>query len=116
MASAPARVLWTSSVEALPHCYDPRDWQLVNNDHSYEASKYQMDLLAGTLEARQHEKLKTAGGQVNLPVRHLLWHPGVVITNIARESLRNNWYLEVQTQFLFYLVCHSPESVSIILS
>lgn len=80
----PSRVLWTTSLEAT-HFYRPDDWQLVETDHSYEASKYQTDLVASHLEnqALQLEE------QTNRPakVRHFLVHPGCVSTGIAENML-----------------------------
>ncbi|KLO19773.1 hypothetical protein SCHPADRAFT_817415 [Schizopora paradoxa] len=96
LSNNPARVLWTSSIEAVPSCYDSKDWQLLKNDHSYEATKYQMDLLVGTFEARQEDASDPL-------IRHLLEHPGVVKTNILTSSV-NNFILEALAQMLFYLV------------
>ncbi|KAF9779562.1 3-keto sterol reductase [Thelephora terrestris] len=80
----PSRVLWTSSLEAT-HFYRPEDWQLVTTDHSYESSKYQVDLLASQLEI-QALRLEE---QTNRPakVRHLIIHPGVASTGIVDSFL-----------------------------
>lgn len=98
--SAPSRVLWTSSLEADPSSYDPNDWQLLNSEKPYDASKYQIDLLAGHLELEQQREL-SAGADV--PVRHLLIHPGVVRTNIATKSL-NSCVLDSLMQLAFFIV------------
>ena len=76
----PSRVLWTTSLEAT-HFYRPEDWQLVETDHSYEASKYQTELVASQLE---NQALRSEE-QTNRPakVRHLLIHPGCASTGIA---------------------------------
>ena len=76
----PSRVLWTTSLEGT-HFYRPDDWQLVETDHSYEASKYQTELIASQLE-NQALRLEE---QTNLPakVRHVLIHPGCASTGIA---------------------------------
>ncbi|THH20290.1 hypothetical protein EW146_g1049 [Bondarzewia mesenterica] len=71
----PARVLWMSSLESNPDHYDPKDWQLVNSLHSYEGSKYQIDLIGAELNRRA---LKTR----SLSTRHFVVHPGVVYTAI----------------------------------
>lgn len=78
----PSRVLWTSSLEAT-HFYRPEDWQLVETGHPYEASKYQIDILACQLE-KQALQLEE---QTNRPaeVRHMLIHPGVASTSIAEN-------------------------------
>lgn len=89
-----------TSVEAYPSSYDPADWQLVRSARSYEASKYQMELLVGHLEQAQHRAL-AAGAPP--PVRHLLCHPGVVRTNIALKSL-NSKFLEYLMQLCFFIV------------
>ncbi|KAG8932244.1 hypothetical protein FRC01_014885 [Tulasnella sp. 417] len=44
--SLPGRVIWESSSEAKPQAFDIDDWQLVKTDQSYEASKYQVDVIA----------------------------------------------------------------------
>ena len=76
----PSRVLWTTSLEAT-HFYRPHDWQPVETDHSYEASKYQIELLATQLE----ERALRSEEQTDRPakVRHVLIHPGVASSGIA---------------------------------
>ncbi|KAL5527086.1 hypothetical protein ACEPAG_5877 [Sanghuangporus baumii] len=91
---SPSRILWMSSLEALPECYDPSDWQLLRNAKSYEASKHQIDLLVGWFEQQQQERKA-------LRVRHFLCHPGVVRTNIAVKSL-NNVVLDLCMQLAFF--------------
>lgn len=86
----PARVLWTSSVDSLPS-YDPkRDWQLTETTNSYQASKFQLDLMILDLCRRARKGDGAAG------VRHILVQPGIVPTSIAADLLR--------PQFLRYLM------------
>ncbi|KAJ3544581.1 hypothetical protein NMY22_g2736 [Coprinellus aureogranulatus] len=70
----PGRVIWCSSIEASPAFYDPSDWQLRSTEHSYESSKYEIDLIATTLN-----RLSTSPSRV----RHMVSQPGVVSTNVA---------------------------------
>lgn len=100
-----------SSIEALPSCYNPDDWQLLNNDHSYEASKFQTDLMVGHFESQQQMQLvKSAANDdenTEVPrIRHVLVHPGVASTNIAAASL--NWLLMFFMDLSFYFVCSPP--------
>jgi len=80
----PSRVLWTSSLEAT-HFYRPEDWQLVETNHPYEGSKYQIDLVASQLE-KQALQLEE---QANRPakVRHVMVHPGCASTGIVGDMV-----------------------------
>ena len=80
--STGARVIWMSSHEANPIFYDPSDWQLTNTEHSYESSKFQMDLIAHLLDQASFQEESDG-----LPVRHLTVLPGVAGTNIANVLL-----------------------------
>ena len=105
-----------SSIEAVPSCYDPSDWQLLDNDHPYEGTKYQTDLMVGYFEAEQQRRLlpyanselSTGDGKERLKmelaprIRHLLVHPGVASTNIAAGAL--NWFLAILMDLAFYFV------------
>lgn len=79
--STGARVIWMSSHESSPIYYDPTDWQLIKSAHSYESSKFQMDLIAYQLD---QASLQDSG---RLPTRHLIVLPGVAGTNIANVLL-----------------------------
>ena len=107
LSETPARVLWTSSIEARADCYDPNDLQLIRTDRSYEASKYQIDLLVGHFEHQQYNALQK--GQY-LPIRHFVCHPGVVRTNIAVKSL-NSTFLDLCMQLSFLLVSILKSSI-----
>ncbi|KAG1739846.1 NAD(P)-binding protein [Suillus paluster] len=79
--STGARVIWMTSHESSPTFYDPADWQLIKSAHSYESSKFQMDLIAHQLD---QVSLQTSN---ELPTRHLIVLPGVAGTNIASALL-----------------------------
>lgn len=91
-----ARVIWSSSVEASFKFYDPEDWQLTKTDHSYECSKYQIDIIAINLDRMA---LNSNGGK---PIRHFVSEPGVCSTSIARALASG--ILDYIKLFLFYLV------------
>ncbi|KAG5650015.1 hypothetical protein H0H81_001080 [Sphagnurus paluster] len=80
LASPPSiggRVVWMSSLEASPAFFDPDDWQLKSSAHSYECTKYQIDLISTHLDRRAL--------QTPLPrrIRHFVTEPGVCSTNVA---------------------------------
>ncbi|KAI6122840.1 hypothetical protein EV401DRAFT_1950221 [Pisolithus croceorrhizus] len=78
-----ARVIWVSSHEATSEFYNPDDWQLINDNHSYQSSKYQVNLLALRLD-REATKHSVPGIPV---VRHFSVLPGIVATSIASAML-----------------------------
>ena len=92
-------MLWTTSIEAT-HFYRPEDWQLVETDHSYEGSKYQIELVASQLE----NQALLLEEQTNRPakVRHVLIHPGCASTGITDNLLHPT--LVHLMKFAFYLV------------
>ncbi|TFK28689.1 3-keto sterol reductase [Coprinopsis marcescibilis] len=79
-AKAPegGRVIWCSSLEARPNFYDPEDWQLRKTEHSYESSKYQIDIIATALDRKA---LARKGAQT--VTRHFVSQPGVSSTSVA---------------------------------
>jgi len=94
-----ARVIWSSSLEALPCFYDSEDWQLKNTDHSYEGSKYQIDLIATALE-QQSTIQETAPDSKR--IRHFISQPGLCNTQVVPVGM----ILDFIKVILFYLVCH----------
>lgn len=97
----PARVLWMSSLEANPQHYDSSDWQLTQSIHSYEGSKYQMDLIGSELDRRAITASQSEGKK--LPeVRHFVVHPGVVYTSI--DAVLLGAFLHKVKEWVFYLV------------
>ena len=89
-----------SSHEANPTFYDPVDWQLTKTAHSYESSKFQVDLIA-----HQLDQISLREGSAELPIRHLIVLPGVAGTNITSALLGT---LATIGMFLsFYIVSHA---------
>lgn len=97
-----------SSVEALSSSYSRDDWQLLNAALPYEASKYEMDLLVGYFETRQHKYIVRSGVNYQPKIRHFVTHPGVVGTKIAHASLSHNKLLIGLMQVVFYIVSSRP--------
>lgn len=76
--------------------FDFDDWQLVQTNRPYETSKYQISLVAKTLDI--------ASASSGNSVRHFITHPGVTGTNIMSEYLGPiREFLMVMT---FYIVYH----------
>lgn len=99
----PARVLWSSSLEAAPFDFDLTDLQLLRCTHPYEVSKFELELLVGHLELQQQLRLDDNAKAEQLPVRHILYDPGIVLTNIASNVLTNP-FLRWSTQIMFLIV------------
>jgi 3-keto steroid reductase len=96
----------------MPSCFDPSDWLLLDNDRSYEGSKYQTDLLAGYFESQQQKRLlesATEEERKKAPrIRHLLVHPGVASTNIIGTSLGKIliFFMDMAFYIVRYLQIH----------
>ncbi|KAL0949047.1 hypothetical protein HGRIS_009140 [Hohenbuehelia grisea] len=88
-----ARVIWMSSLEGSPEFYDSDDWQLTRTEHSYQASKYQIDLISAALD---HRAVKLG------EPRHVVVHPGVASTKVA--SALASGFLDFIKVLVFYLV------------
>lgn len=88
-----------SSIEAHAKFFDAEDWQLKKTEHSYESSKYQIDILATTLDQLQ----LTTVPESQKRIRHLVAQPGVCSTQISHSLIGP--VLEVVKVVLFYLVC-----------
>ena len=93
----PARLIWMSSLEGQPCWYDHDDWQLVKTDHSYEGTKYQIDLIASRLNQRSF----ASGGESSV-VRHFLVHPGIVHSNMTKGMVYV--FFDTLKVILFYIV------------
>ena len=85
-----------SSLDAEP-AFDPTDdWQLTKTYHSYQASKFQIELIASELEKRTIEAQETGRaaslGKTVAPrgeIHHLIVSPGIISTNMS--LLLNIW-------------------------
>ncbi|KAF8966502.1 3-keto sterol reductase [Flammula alnicola] len=92
-----SRVLWCSSLEASPKFYDSRDWQLKITEHSYESTKYQIDLIATNLDQLAVQSVPTNGKRI----RHFITEPGVCSTTISQALVGP--FLDILKVLLFYL-------------
>jgi hypothetical protein len=91
-----ARVIWSSSLEASHKFYDSEDWQLTKTGHSYESSKYQIDIIAINLD---HIALNS---KEEKPIRHFVCEPGVCSTSISKALASG--ILDYIKTFMFYFV------------
>jgi len=96
---ASSRVLWCSSLEASPEFYDSKDWQLKTTEHSYESTKYQIDLIACHLDQMAVKTIPVGEKKI----RHLITEPGVCSTTISAAIAGP--ILDKIKVLLFYLVC-----------
>ncbi|KAK0220301.1 NAD(P)-binding protein [Armillaria fumosa] len=90
LLSAPAykwdtRVIWMSSIEASPDFYASDDWQLIKHTISYNAVKYQIDILGTQLD---RIALETPDSEKR--IRHIVVHPGIASTPFS-DKLVNFW-------------------------
>ncbi|KAF8583988.1 hypothetical protein K439DRAFT_1389992 [Ramaria rubella] len=91
-----SRIEWLSSLDAIPEDYDPKDPQLRQAKFSYQASKYQIDLLCAELA-------RIAIPQNNeIRMSHLLVHPGVCHTSMTDSVL--NFALTFLKILSFYVI------------
>jgi hypothetical protein len=85
------------------------DWQLKKNEHSYETSKYQIDLIASVLD---EAALKSTARK---RVRHFVSQPGICATNISENLIFP--FLQIVKKMAFYLVsipaCFSSLSLNV---
>ncbi|KAF8156142.1 3-keto sterol reductase [Pholiota molesta] len=92
-----SRVIWCSSVESSPKFYDSKDWQLKITEHSYESSKYQIDLIATNLDQLAVQTTPVSGKGV----RHFISEPGVCSTSISAALVGP--FLDMVKVFTFYV-------------
>lgn len=76
--------------------------ELKCSTHPYEVSKFELELLIGHLELQQRLQLDSSKNE-DLPVRHILYDPGIARTNIA-VSVLNSMLLEWLMQTAFFIV------------
>ncbi|PIL26422.1 hypothetical protein GSI_12179 [Ganoderma sinense ZZ0214-1] len=110
LTGEPARVIWMSSLVAAPY-FDPvDDWQLTKTLHSYEGSKFQIDLIASELE-RLGIDARAKDDPSSLPdfisadggVHHLISSPGVVPTNMMSLLGANTLGHRASAAFVFWV-------------
>ncbi|KAI9061931.1 hypothetical protein FKP32DRAFT_1612868 [Trametes sanguinea] len=111
-----ARVLWMSSLDAEPTFDLDEDWQLTKTLHSYNASKFQIELICAELERRTLEA--EAGRAPAMPelvaphgeVHHYVVSPGITSTNMS--ALLNipipGWRYLMLTAFIIVRFLGSP--------
>ena len=92
-----ARVIWSSSLEASPKFYDSEDWQLTKTGHSYESSKYQIDIIAINLD-----RMALNSNEKGKPIRHFVSEPGICSTSISRALVSG--ILDYIKTLFFYFV------------
>lgn len=92
----PARVIWTSSLEGHRSSLDLDDYQLLKTEHSYEATKYQTELIATHLSRHTASEGR---------IRHFVSHPGVVHTNVFSAAL--TWFTDALKILAFYIVSYA---------
>lgn len=85
-----------SSLEASPTFYQSEDWQLKSTEHSYESTKYQIDLIGTHLDRRALQS------NASRTVRHFVTQPGVCSTNVSQALVGP--FLDFFKVILFYLV------------
>ncbi|KAF7313423.1 hypothetical protein HMN09_00498200 [Mycena chlorophos] len=93
-----SRVIWSSSLGALPQHYDKADWQHVKNEYSYEAVKYQIDLAGTALDLHA-----LRDPPVDKRVRHFVSQPGVAHTKISGNLVAVGGLLDTLKLCLFYV-------------
>lgn len=69
----------------------------MTTEHSYESSKYQIDMIATHLDRRAIESGKAG------KARHIVTQHGVANTNISAALI--NAFLEIFKILSFYMVC-----------
>ncbi|KAJ3534524.1 hypothetical protein NM688_g7122 [Phlebia brevispora] len=92
----PARMIWMSSLEGQPCWYDHDDWQLVKTDHSYEGTKYQIDLISSRLAQQSREP----NGEGDI-VQHYTVHPGIAHSNMTSGMVY--FFFDMCKVLLFYV-------------
>jgi 3-keto steroid reductase len=101
-----------SSLEGSPTFYEPEDWQLKKTEHSYESTKYQIDLIGSQLD---RAALREPNGGPR--IRHFVTQPGVCSTNVSRALVGP--FLDALKVILFYIVrrlitlaSHTPHQIT----
>jgi 3-keto steroid reductase len=87
-----------SSLQALARFHNRDDWQLVKSKNSYEASKYQIELISTQLD-----RIALQSPKESKEARHFILDPGVTNTNFSAKLL--NFFTALAQIAIFYLVC-----------
>ncbi|KAG7448766.1 3-keto sterol reductase [Guyanagaster necrorhizus] len=90
------RVIWMSSIEASPDLYASDDWQLIKHTISYNAVKYQIDVLGTYLD---RIALETPDSEKR--IRHIVVHPGIASTPFSNKLV--NFWTNVLKVVLMYI-------------
>lgn len=85
-----------SSLEASPTAFDRDDWQCLKTQKAYEATKYEIDLLAHELH------LRTSRSDNPPIIRHINVHPGISHSDLTKALIISA--LEYVKLAFFYLV------------
>ncbi len=93
-----------SSIEASPDLYASDDWQLIKHTISYNAVKYQIDILGTQLD---RIALETPDSEKR--IRHVVVHPGIASTPFSNKLV--NFWTNVLKVVLMYIVGHVCPSV-----
>ncbi|KAF8730503.1 hypothetical protein AX14_005510 [Amanita brunnescens Koide BX004] len=97
-----SKVVWMSSIEASPTYYNPEDWQCKATSHSYENTKFEIDLIATFLDRLSLQD------STHKRSRHFIAQPGVCSTSISKALIGP--VLDLIKLFFFYVArfCGSP--------
>ena len=85
-----------SSIEASPTYYNPEDWQCKATSHSYENTKFEIDLIATFLDRLSLQD------STHKRSRHFIAQPGVCSTSISKALIGP--VLDLIKLFFFYVV------------
>src|SRR5437660_4046645 len=100
----PARVIWTSSLEAVADAFDIKDMQAIESPVSYESSKRLTDILAlgSFVEGSKADVTSFLTPEPSLmsaeqvastrPPKMILTHPGLVKTAIVNLNIIFAWF------------------------
>ncbi len=106
-------MIWMSSLVAAPSFDSVDDWQLTKTLHSYEGSKFQVDLLASELERLGVEAQDKGVASESSPldfvsangqVQHLISSPGIVPTNMMSLLGANTLAHRAGAMSVFWIV------------
>lgn len=94
-----SRLIWISTSISLPEYFDPSDLGIEKSEHSYEASKYELELLH---QATYQKLLKQDG------IQSWLLQPGVFKSTTFVPTMNVFMYLAMLVMFYICRWCGSP--------